>query len=166
LDLLDFSGGALYYDRPPAPRTAALLRQAADGYGEAAAEAPLREAAALQPDHLEVLVALYRYHYYHHDYAAALGVAERALGVAGRTLGLPADWRGLDQLPAASAAAMPLTRFYLLALKGAGYLELRLGRLDQALERLYTVARLDREDRLGAAALIRIAEQALAGGEH
>lgn len=162
MDLLDFTGGDLYYDTPPSPRTAELLRQAAECYPEAVAEGLLLEADALEPEHLEVLVALYRYYFYRHELERALAVAERALRVSGRELGLPADWRGITAFGQDGGRSMVQTRFYLMALKGAGYLELRLGRPLQALDRLRLVERLDGSQRLGVGALIQLAEQAAA----
>jgi len=164
MDLLDFEGSALYYDTPPRAETVELLRRAGEAYGEGGAGELLQQAAALEPDHFEVLVALYRYHYYRHDYEAALQVGERAAELSAQQLGLPQGWAALDEIPlgAESAGAMPLARFFLMALKGAAYLELRLGRHDQALERLRRLIRVDSGDRLGVAALLQVAEHSLA----
>jgi len=52
-------------------------------------------------------------------------------------------------------------RFYLHALKGAGYLLLRLGQTKQGLVRLDKVAELDPKDRIGAAALADVVRQTL-----
>jgi hypothetical protein len=49
----------------------------------------------------------------------------------------------------------------MLALKGAGYLQLRLGDYETALARLEKVSELDSNDRLGAKALIDVAREAL-----
>jgi tetratricopeptide (TPR) repeat protein len=57
--------------------------------------------------------------------------------------------------------SMTMIRFYMLALKGAGYLELRLGRYESALERLEKVAELDAKDRLGSQALLTVVRNAL-----
>lgn len=45
----------------------------------------------------------------------------------------------------------------MLALKGTGYLQLRLGVYDEAISMLQKVAECDHEDRLGAAALLEVA---------
>jgi hypothetical protein len=52
---------------------------------------------------------------------------------------------------------MTIVRFYLLALKGAAYLELRLGKEDNAVLRLKKILELDSEDRLGAKVLLNVA---------
>ncbi|WPL18830.1 hypothetical protein Thiowin_03921 [Thiorhodovibrio winogradskyi] len=162
MDLLDFTGQEMYFDAPLPAEVDALLHDAATDYGSdggASAELALLRAYFLAPEHLSVLVALYRYYYYQHRLEDALIVAERALFLTARDLGLIGGWRELDErkLRVLSREAMPLTRFLLLALKGAGYLELRLERASAALERFETLARLDTEGRLGIDSLLRLA---------
>ena len=53
---------------------------------------------------------------------------------------------------------MTLVRFYLLALKGAGELNLRLGNMDLGIQMLEKVVELDSEDRLGVTALLNTVE--------
>ena len=163
MDLLDFDGGELYFDEPIDARAEAAIRDAAAHYGQPAAERDLLMAYFIEPAHPVVQVALYRFFYYQQRYDDALRVAERVISQFAARLGLPDDWRRLDRdgLAAAAAAPMPVLRFYLLALKGAGYLELRLGRHDAAFARLQKVVDLDGQDRLGAAALLRVAREAL-----
>jgi hypothetical protein len=62
-----------------------------------------------------------------------------------------------EDLGRAVLTSMTQTRFLLLAIKGAGYLCLRLGDAAGALERLEKVAALDTSDRLGLAELIALA---------
>lgn len=166
MDLLDFTGQDLYFDTPVPAAVEALLEGAADEYGSdggASAEPSLLRAYFLAPEHLSVLVALYRYYYYQHRLEDALVVAERAIGVSGRELGLDAGldtgWEALDEarLRQIGQRSMTLTRFLLLALKGAGYLELRLGRARNALERFEKLAALDSDGRLGIDNLLRMA---------
>jgi tetratricopeptide (TPR) repeat protein len=174
MDLLNFDGEAMYFDEPVAAQVEALLVEAAEGYGEAQAEHKLLRAYFLDPEHLTVLVALYRYFYYRHRYADALTVAERAIALTARRLKLPVDWRALthEALGHAVMVSMSLTRFLLLALKGAGYLCLRLGDAKGALARLEKVLEMDTSDRLGVTDLVglaraRLAEEraSLAGGK-
>lgn len=163
MDLLDFQAGQLYFDEPLQPAASLALNQAAEAYGEAKAEQLLLQAYFLEPEHPVVLVALYRYFYYQHRMEDALRVAERVLRVTARSLGLPEDWRELNRPAFENVVMVSMTRlrFYMLALKGAGYLELRLGNYASALERLGKVADLDDKDRLGAQALIDVASAAL-----
>jgi tetratricopeptide (TPR) repeat protein len=152
----------MYFDTPLPAEVDALLQEAAADYGRdggASAEPALLRAYFLAPEHLSVLVALYRYYYYQHRLEDALMVAERAIALSANTLGLEAGWKSLDEarLRQLGQSSMPLTRFLLLALKGAGYLELRLNRAQSALERFETLAVLDSDARLGIDSLLRLA---------
>ncbi len=160
MDLVDFQGEEMYFDQPVGHDTEVLLQQAALSYGEEAAEHCLLRAYFLEPEHLTVLVALYRYFYYRHRYAESLLVAERAIVLTARRLGIQTDWRRMDAeaLGRAVLTSMTLTRLLLLAIKGAGYLCLRLGDAAGALERLEKVAALDTSDRLGLTELINLAK--------
>jgi len=120
MDLLDFDGEELYFEQPLSRQVEELLAQAARQYGEAAAEHSLLRAYFLEPEHLTVLVALYRYFFYCHRYPKALIVAERVITVTATQLGLSTDWRTLsmDEIEHAVAVSMPLTRFLLWAFCG------------------------------------------------
>lgn len=162
MDLLDFTGEEMYFDTPLPAEVDTLLEDAAANYGHhggTSAEPALLRAYFLSPEHLSVLVALYRYYYYQHRLEDALMVAERAIGVSARELDLDEGWQGLDdaRLREVGERSMTLTRFLLLALKGAGYLELRLNRAAEALERFEKLAVLDSDGRLGIDSLLRLA---------
>lgn len=145
-DLLDFAGEEMYFDRPPPDQVDALIAEAAEVFGSDEAELKLLRAYLLAPEHLSVLVALYRFYYYRRRLAEALTVADRVLAVAAAELGLDPGrypgWSDWDQegIAAALARSATLTRFLLLALKGAGYLLLRLDRPAEALVRLEKAA--------------------------
>jgi tetratricopeptide (TPR) repeat protein len=164
MDLLNFSGENMYFDEPVSPDVAALLLDAANRYGEDAAERSLLQAYFLEPNHLTVLVALYRYFYYQHRYREALITADRAIVITAQRLNLPASWRALSESNLAQSAltSMSLTRFLLFALKGSSYLLLRLGEPVEALERLETLALIDTSDRLGLQELRQLARSAAA----
>ena len=163
MDLLDFTSEDLYFDEPLQTEARDCLDGAAAHYGEKKAEASLLRAYFLAPEHPLVLVALYRYFYYQHRLVDALRVADRVLVIFAKRLGLPEDWRDLNefQIGGGVMVSMTMIRFYLLALKGAGFMELRLGQYAEALVRLEKVAELDAHDRLGAQALLVVAQQAL-----
>jgi hypothetical protein len=165
MDLLDITVDEMYFERPLPATVAALIEEAAELYAEdpAAAERRLMRAQLLAPDHLTVLVALYRFFFYRHRCEAALDIAERCIVVAARELGIDPDWRRLDDARFGHAVqqSMPLTRFLLMALKGAGYLLLRLDRPAAARERLAKAVAFDSKDRLGVAVLLRWAEDAV-----
>ena len=159
MDLLDFEAERLYFDEPINPTAKSDIDQAAELYGEPAAEHKLLHAYFLEPEHPLVLVALYRYFYYQHRLTDAMRVAERVLTLFAQRLGFPDDWRELDRARFENGVMISMTmlRFYMLTLKGAGYLDLRLGNTDLALERLKKVVELDENDRLGAKILIDLA---------
>lgn len=163
MDFLDFEAGQLYFDEPIDPLAEELIEEAAGLYGEEEAETLLLRAYFLEPEHPVVLVALYRYFYYQHRFDNALRVAERVLIIFARRLGLPEEWRALNRSSFENSILVSMTvlRFYMLALKGAGYLELRLGQYEPALQRLRKVAEFDDGDRMGAQVLIDVATEAL-----
>ena len=164
MDLLDFTADEMYFERPLPPVVAGLIDEAAQHYGDdaEAAEACLQRADSLAPDHLTVLVALYRFYFYQRRYPETLAIADRCIVVTARELGIPEDWRALDQARFGHAvqASMTLTRFLLLAMKGAGYVLLRMNRPAEALARLECIAAFDEHDRLGLADLLSWARDA------
>lgn len=161
MDLLDFSDCKLYFEEPLPAAAEALIAQAAREYGDASAELALLRAHLLAPDNLTVLVGLYRYYFYQHRLEDALQVAERAMALSGRHLGLPPDWTLLDEtrLGIAAAISFGLLRFYLLALKAASVVMLRLGNIGASRARLVKLARLDIRDQLGAAKLLEVIDE-------
>jgi tetratricopeptide (TPR) repeat protein len=163
MDLLDFEAQSLYFEDELPEEVSALLAAAADAYGNASAEHQLLRAYFLEPGHLTVLVALYRYFYYQHRYDDAFVVAERAIEIAARRLELRCTWQelSLQSLGAGIMKSMTLTRFYLMALKGSGYLQLRSGQTRDGLARLEKVAELDTDDRMGVRTLVQLARDEL-----
>lgn len=164
MDLLDFAGEDMYFDEPISADVEGLLLDAARRYGEDAAELSLLQAYFLEPTHLTVLVALYRYFYYRHRYREALITADRAIAITAERLAIPTRWQALSEqdLGRSVLVSMTLTRFLLLALKGSGYLLMRLGESQQALARFEKLAEIDTSDRLGITDLLAIARSAVA----
>lgn len=162
MDLLDFAGEDMYFDRPLPEEVEALIADAAESYGTDDAEHSLMRAYFIAPEHLTVLVALYRFFYYRQRYPEALLTADRAIAVVSRELKLPSDWRLLsaDQIERSAAASMALTRFLLLALKGAGFLLMRMNQPAAALARLEKAAAFDDGDRLGLRDMLSWARKA------
>ena len=161
MDLLDFSDCKLYFEDDLPAEAERLIAQAASEYGEPEAEFSLLRAHLLAPENLSVLVGLYRYYFYQHRLADALVVAERAMQLSGRHLGLPPDWNLLDETRLGSAAAnsFGLLRFYLLALKAASVVLLRLGKIADSRARLIKLAGLDSRDQLGAGKLLEVVDE-------
>lgn len=158
MDLQDFNGDGLYFDEDLPAGVNELLEAASIRYAEGTAEQPLREAEQLAPASLTVQVGLYRFYYYQHRYEDALAVARRVHELTGPRLGLPPHWQDItpEHLPPAAAISMGLLRFHLLALKGAGYLNLRLARFEEGKAMLRKVSELDTDNRLGARLLLEV----------
>jgi hypothetical protein len=161
MDLLDFSDCKLYFEDALPTEAELLIAQAAQDYGNPAAELALLRAHLLAPEHLTVLVSLYRYYFYQHRLQDVLVVAEHAKRISARHLGIPNDWRQIDeaQLGSAAATSFGLLRFYLLALKAESVVLLRLGRIAESRDRLSKLAALDSRDHLGAAKLLEVVDE-------
>lgn len=161
MDLQDFECSSMYFNDPIDEEVKCLIQRASELYATEHAEKCLLQAYFLAPKNLAVLVALYRYYYYQHEYDNALIVADRAMHVAGDKLGLPDDWRNLNEayLGCAAIVSMGLLRFYLLALKGAAYLSLRAGDISGGIERLEKLTELDPLDRLKVKFLLDMAQE-------
>ncbi|MEY3221140.1 MAG: hypothetical protein RIT27_2497 [Pseudomonadota bacterium] len=156
MDLLDGLDGDLYFEQPLEEKVVQLLKQAADIYPEqpAQSETFLIQAQTIAPNHLIVLVGLYRYFYYQHRYQDALEIGEQVIKIVGDKLGFN-DWQILTITDLEKCDKI-LVRFYLTALKGNAYLYLRLNQSDQAIKRLEKITTLDPKDRLGSKALLTV----------
>lgn len=161
IDLMEMSDHDLYFDQPLPESLEKLIAQAASLYHRPESEFMLLGAYMIQPHHPVIHVALYRYYYYKHRLAEALMIAERTLEDSGISLGFLGHWSEatLARLKA-SESNMAMVRYYLLALKGSGFICLRLGRREEGLMRLKLVAAMDSEDRLGTRAIIKVVENA------
>ncbi len=161
MDLLDFDQTELYFDEPISAEVEHLIAMAAANYGNEEAELMLLRANFIAPQHLTVLVALYRYYFYQHRLEDALLVAESALAVVGRRLEFPDTWHYLREanVGAGVMRSMGLVRFYLMVLKAAGYIHLRLGNFDTGQAMLEKLVELDSHDRMGGKALLEVLQQ-------
>ena len=169
MDLLDFDQAELYFDEPLAQDVARLLEAAADKYGSEEGESLLLRASLLAPQHLVVLVALYRYYFYQHRFEDALLVGECTLAVVGRRLEFPESWMYVCEanIGAGVMRSMGLVRFYLMVLKATGYINLRLGYFEMGQAMLEKLVELDSHDRIGGKALLEVLYQSMnnAGNE-
>ncbi len=163
MDFLDFEGRDLYFDSPNSSKVDELIHLSSEAYPDDKAEYYLLRSYFYEPDNLSVLVALYRYYYYQHQYERALNVAERALEVSGKQLGYMVGWEDLNQASLGNGVlvSMGLTRFYLLGLKASAYLLMRLDDLDGAIQRLSKIQELDPADQFGVNDLLAIARRRL-----
>ena len=157
MDLLSFDAEPLFFDPPPADEVVQLLEQAAENYGDEQAEADLQRAYHLAPDHLMVLVALFRYYVYQRRFLDAMVISQQARDVIRQSLDLPHDWRTLSAAHLSGREkSRVMVRFYLLCLKGEAYLYARLDKPEQAIALLEKIIKIDAQDRLGATALLAV----------
>ncbi|HEY9214374.1 MAG TPA: hypothetical protein VIQ29_16175 [Ancylobacter sp.] len=124
------------------------------------AEAHLRQARAIAPDHAAVLIGLYRFYFYKGRLAEALDVAKLCLAKAARENNLAQDWKNV----AADDAQFGLyenilPRFYLFSLKGYAYLHMRLGNLGEGHAAALKLLQLDPTDKIGARVLLDVLER-------
>ena len=157
MDLQDFEGQELYFDSEMPQDVAELIQSASEQYSDGGAEGCLLKAYEIAPLNLSVLVALYRFYYYQHRYEDALKIAYEAMAAVAGEIGFPVHWRELEFSDLANGVMQSFTvvRFYLLALKGAGYLNLRMGNIQEGVAMLNKVISLDSNDRLGARVLLQ-----------
>lgn len=162
MDLQDYKSGKMYFDEYLSADAALLLEMASSDYAHSSTEPFLLKACFLEPKSLTVIVALYRYYFYQHKYKDALVAAFRAMQVAAERVELEDSWQKLNikALGYSAMRSMELVRFYLLALKSAGYLNLRLGAHEEGVSMLEKVVELDKDDRLGALALLKTVKEA------
>ncbi len=163
MDLLDFDQAEMYFDEPISAEVEHLIEMAAANYGSDDGELMLLRANFMAPQHLMVLVALYRYYFYQHRLEDALLVAESTLAVVGRRLEFPDTWVYLREanVGAGVMRSMGLVRFYLMVLKATGYVNLRLGNIETGQAMLEKLVELDSHDRMGGKALLEVLQQSM-----
>jgi tetratricopeptide (TPR) repeat protein len=163
MDLLQFDASDLYFETEDSEDVRKLIRSASESYGSGAAELPLLQAYLRAPESMNVLVALNRFYYYQHRLAEALLIAEKALTLIRRDLDFPEDWRQLEMKHISEAPKDLLTRIrlYLFTLKSIGFLHLRMHNLALSRGIFERLVMLDDKDRIGAKALLELAERNL-----
>jgi len=113
----------------------------------------LEQARAAAPRHPAPLIALYRFYFYGHQLTQARAVGEDALAIARTALGTTFG----DEPPTNEATQNDAAvRFYLFALKGLAYLNMRLDDMAEAHRMLKELQRLDPQDHVGGALLFHI----------
>lgn len=124
------------------------------------AETHLRAAHALAPDHAAVLIALYRFYFYKGRLYEALQIARACIRKACQENLLEPDWRDVRADDAAFGewdALVP--RFFLFALKGYAYLNMRLGYFAEGRLAAEKLLELDARDRIGARVLLDVLDR-------
>lgn len=121
------------------------------------AEQHLKAAQDSAPDHAAVLIGQYRFYFYKGCLREALYVAQLCLKKAARESGLPENWRDVSAAEANfSAYEEMLPRFYLFTLKAYGYLQMRLGNLEEGGAIVRKLLELDASDKIGARVLLDV----------
>jgi len=141
----------------PAPVNA-LLQQAVRAYDDTdRAEDLLRQAQRMDPEQLEVYIALYKFYFYKLRLEDAEGVTREALARAAGQGGFDADWQTLGPASANWFRVDGPERVYLYSLKALGFIRLR--RMDfrggEAI--LDKLAELDPQDQVGGSVLLELA---------
>jgi hypothetical protein len=163
VDLLDFEQAELYFEESINAEVEHLVIMAAANYGNEDAELMLLRANFIAPQHLTVLIAMYRFYFYQHRLEDALLVADSTLAVVGRRLHFPESWQNLREANIGEGVirSMGLVRLYLMVLKAAGYIHLRLGELNVGKTMLEKLVELDSHDRIGGKALLDVLHQSM-----
>jgi tetratricopeptide (TPR) repeat protein len=128
--------------------------------------AHLQAAWQAAPGHAAVYIGLYRFYFYKNRLREALDVARDCLKKAALDNGLPEDWREAKATDAdfGSFDAI-LPRFFLFTLKGYGYLQMRLGDLEEGRVAIEKLRELDPADKLGGKVLLEVLERQIHGDE-
>lgn len=137
------------------------LRLAGAAYQqEQTAELHLFNALALAPWHIAVHIGLYRFYFYKGRLHDALRVAIRCLEEAAQRIGVSQDWQAVRATDAEfNSYDAILPRFYLFTLKAYGYLQMRVGNLDEGRAVTEKLLELDPQDKLGGKVLINVLDR-------
>jgi hypothetical protein len=126
------------------PRAERAIRAAGLCFSDTArSEGHLREAEALAPGHLAVLIARYKFCLYKHRFAEAVGLAQACVAALGTALGLPRDPREVTAQQLDLGAREADTRAWLFAVQALGYVMMRAGETDEGLAMLDHVIAID-----------------------
>jgi tetratricopeptide (TPR) repeat protein len=163
MDLLQFDAQDLYFEQEDPAEVQALIKVAAELYGNGDSELPLLQAYMRAPESLNVLVALNRFYYYQHRLEEALLISEKALHLILAGIDFPEDWQQLQMshISAAPKQKMTRIRLYLFTLKSIGFLNMRLERLELSRGIFEKLVALDDRDRIGAKGLLELVERRL-----
>lgn len=122
------------------------------------ARALLYKARDIQPDQLEVYVALYKFCFYRGFLDEAEQVARDALQQSARNGGFEADWQQLDENSTDWTLGEGPARLYLYSLKALSFIRLRQGQHEQARASLAKLKQLDVNDLVGGSVIMELAE--------
>lgn len=121
----------------------------------------LLDAQSMMPERMEITVALYKMYAYSNRHSEALRLIDKVLMVSAANGDFDSDWKKLDADSAAWQKAVGPIRFYLYSLKARGFVLLRSGELQQAVEVLNKLLELDPLDQVGGSVVFQMAERLL-----
>ena len=125
------------------------------------ARAYLYQARDLDPDQLEVYVALYKFCFYRGHFNEAENIALEALARAADNGGFERDWTLLHESSTDWNDIDSPARLYLYSLKALGFIRLRKGDNAGAGEVLAMLARLDPQDQVGGSVIMALLDATL-----
>jgi tetratricopeptide (TPR) repeat protein len=147
------------FARDISPEVNACLQSAvacADDFERA--RALLYQARDLDPDQLEVYIALYKFLFYRGKLDEAEQVAEQALQRAASSGGFNEDWQQLTTASCDWSQEDGPARTYLYSLKALAFISLRKGKHDRGRALLNKLQQLDPEDLVGGSVIGQLAE--------
>ena len=136
----------------------ACLQQAVAAYDDAErAESLLWQAQQLDPNQLEVYVALYKFYFYKNRIDEAEDVVFMALNRSAKLGNFDADWNNLTPLSTVWLSLEAPQRLYLYALKALSFIRLRQADVEGAEGILSKLRELDSTDQVGGSVLQELA---------
>lgn len=125
------------------------------------AERLLLNAIGMFPEQLEISVALYKMYAFFNHIDESLALVDEVLAKAAAQMGVTANWRQLDGHSAQWEEARGAVRIFLFSLKARGFVALRMGDVEGALQVLRKLEGLDPADQVGGATVLEMAERVL-----
>lgn len=118
----------------------------------------LNEARRRAPEQLEVLQALYKFHFYRGELQEAREIVSQALIEASNQGGFDPDWKVLDENSADWGQQRGPARSFLYSLKALAFVRLRQGACREAARILEVLRRIDPCDQVGAQVIFDLLE--------
>ena len=137
------------FDIPP-EANAYLQQAAAEVASSEVAQQSLENARHSAPDNLQVLVALYKFHFYRGDIHKAMDYVFQTLVKSSRQGQFSHDWKTLSADSADWKDPCGPARVFLYSLKALAFIRLRQNDPDDAQSILDVLERLDPSDQVGA----------------
>jgi tetratricopeptide (TPR) repeat protein len=157
-DQLLFVKEQMMFGRNIPPEINLRMQQAVAAYEDTdRAEQLLWDAHKLNPEQLEVYIALYKFYFYKKRLAEAEKVAREALAVSARVGKFPADWQMLTRDSADWQQHDGPERVYLYTMKALGFIRLRLDDYQEGEAILNKLQILDPDDQVGGSVLLELA---------